>query len=90
MKAAVLVAPGKLEIREIPNKENFDSNLLHYKLASVRGTYGSTLYQNRLAMEMIASGFTEKLCDSRYPLERISEAFERAGEGQALKIVIEA
>jgi NADPH:quinone reductase-like Zn-dependent oxidoreductase len=26
-------------------------SLLHYKLASVRGTYGSTLYQNRLAME---------------------------------------
>ena len=67
----------------------FDSNLLHYKLASVRGTYGSTLYQNRLAMEMIASGFTERLCDSRYPLERISEAFQRAGEGRAMKTVIE-
>jgi L-iditol 2-dehydrogenase len=67
----------------------FDSNLLHYKLASVRGTYGSTLYQNRLAMEMIASGFTERLCDSRYPLEQISEAFQRAGEGRALKTVIE-
>jgi L-iditol 2-dehydrogenase len=67
----------------------FDSNLLHYKLASVRGTYGSTLYQNRLAMEMIASGFTEGLCDRGYPLERISEAFEKAGEGQTLKAVIE-
>jgi L-iditol 2-dehydrogenase len=67
----------------------FDSNLLHYKLASVRGTYGSTLYQNRLAMEMVASGFTEGLCDSRFPLERISEAFEKAGEGQTLKAVIE-
>jgi len=67
----------------------FDSNLLHYKLASVRGTYGSTLYQNRLAMEMIASGFTEGLCLSRYPLERISDAFREAGEGQALKAVIE-
>jgi L-iditol 2-dehydrogenase len=67
----------------------FDSNLLHYKLASVHGTYGSTLYQNRLAMRMIASGFTRGICDARYPLERISEAFKNASEGGALKAVIE-
>ena len=67
----------------------FDSNLLHYKLASVHGTYGSTLYQNRLAMRMIASGFTKGICDARYPLERISEAFKNAAEGGALKAVIE-
>jgi L-iditol 2-dehydrogenase len=67
----------------------FNSNLLHYKLASVRGTYGSTLFQNRLAMELIASGFTEGLCDSRYPLDRISEALEAAAGGRALKAVIE-
>jgi L-iditol 2-dehydrogenase len=67
----------------------FDSNLLHYKLASVHGTYGSTLYQNRLAMRMIASGFTKGLCDARYPLERISEAFADAAGGRTLKPVIE-
>jgi L-iditol 2-dehydrogenase len=67
----------------------FDSNLLHYKLASVHGTYGSTLYQNRLAMRMIASGFTKGLCDARYPLERITEAFEDAAEGRTLKPVVE-
>jgi L-iditol 2-dehydrogenase len=67
----------------------FDSNLLHYKLASVHGTYGSTLYQNRLAMRMIASGFTKGICDARYPLDHITEAFEDAAEGRALKPVIE-
>jgi L-iditol 2-dehydrogenase len=67
----------------------FDSNLLHYKLASVHGTYGSTLYQNRLAMRMIATGFTKGICDARYPLERISEAFENAAVGRTLKPVIE-
>ena len=67
----------------------FDSNLLHYKLASVHGTYGSILYQNRLAMRLIASGFTKGLCDARYPLERITEAFEDAAAGRALKPVIE-
>jgi L-iditol 2-dehydrogenase len=67
----------------------FDSNLLHYKLASVRGTFGSTLPQNRRAVELIALGFTKGLWDSRYPLERIAEAFERAAEGQTLKSIIE-
>jgi len=67
----------------------FNSNLLHYKLASVHGTYGSTLYQNRLAMRMIASGFSKGLCDAHYPLERISEAFADAAEGRTLKPVIE-
>jgi L-iditol 2-dehydrogenase len=67
----------------------FDSNLLHYKLASVHGTYGSTLYQNRLAMRMIASGFGKGLCDARYPLERITEAFADAAGGRALKPIIE-
>jgi len=68
---------------------SFDSNQLHYKLASVRGTYGSTLYQNRLAMRMIASGFTKGLCDARYPLGSITEAFENAAGGRTLKSVIE-
>jgi L-iditol 2-dehydrogenase len=74
--------PGQSGIR-------FDSNLLHYKLASVRGTYGSTLYHNRLAMSMIAAGFTRGICDARYPLEQISEAFEHAAQGRTLKPVIQ-
>jgi L-iditol 2-dehydrogenase len=74
--------PGRPRIR-------FDSNQLHYKLASLHGTYGSTLYQNRLAMKMIASGFTKGLCDVRYPLESITEAFENAAGGRTLKPVIE-
>ncbi|UCF99321.1 MAG: alcohol dehydrogenase catalytic domain-containing protein [Spirochaetaceae bacterium] len=68
---------------------SFNSNLLHYKLASVRGTYGSILPQNRRAMDLVASGFTDGLCDSRYPLERITEAFQSAAEGRALKCVVE-
>jgi len=67
----------------------FDSNLLHYKLASVHGTYGSTLYQNHQAMSMIGSGLTAGICDARYPLEQISQAFEHAEEGRTLKPVIE-
>jgi L-iditol 2-dehydrogenase len=66
-----------------------NSNLLHYNLASVHGTYGSTLYHNRLAMSLIASDFTTGICDARYPLGQIAEAFEHAAEGRTLKPVIE-
>lgn len=74
--------PGLSSIR-------FDSNALHYKLASLHGTYGSTLYQNREAMRLIASGFTRGISDSCYPLEQINEAFHNAITGNTLKTIIE-
>lgn len=74
--------PGRTSIR-------IDSNALHNKLASVHGTYGSTLYQNREAMKVIASGFPRGICDSRYPLEQINEAFQKAITGDTLKTIIE-
>ena len=74
--------PGRSSIR-------FDSNRLHYKLISVHGTYGSTIYQNRLAVRLIAGGFTRGICDSRYSLEGIDDAFRNALTGSSLKTVIE-
>jgi L-iditol 2-dehydrogenase len=74
--------PGQSSIR-------FDSNTLHYRLASVHGTYGSTLYQNREAMRLIASGFTRGIRDCRYPLEEINSAFQHAIQGKTLKTIIE-
>ncbi len=67
----------------------FDSNLLHYRLASVHGTYGSTLYHNRLAMRLAAAGITRGIVGARYPLERIGEAFRAAEAGEALKVAVE-
>ena len=66
--------PGQSSIR-------FDSNALHYRLASVHGTYGSTLYQNREAMRLIASGLTRGIRDARYPLEKIDTAFPAGPAG---------
>jgi len=67
----------------------FDSNTLHYRLASVHGTYGSTLYQNRRAMRLVASGFGRGIRDSSYPLEEINSAFRHAISGKTLKATIE-
>jgi L-iditol 2-dehydrogenase len=66
----------------------FDSNALHYKRASVHGTYGSTLEQNRRAMELIAGGLTRNLIGPRFPLREINRAFEAALEGEGLKVLI--
>lgn len=68
---------------------NFDSNLLHYKLASVHGTFGSTLYHNSLAIKLISSGFTKGIITDHFPLDQIEEAFKTALQGRGLKIVVE-
>jgi L-iditol 2-dehydrogenase len=66
-----------------------DSNAIHYKLASIHGTYGSTLFQNRAAMRLIASGLTRGLAEASYPLEKIQQGFREALDGKVLKSVIE-
>ncbi len=68
---------------------DFDSNLLHYKLLSVFGTYGSTLYHNLLAVKLISSGFTKGIITHHFPLDQIKEAFTFALQGRGLKIIIE-
>jgi len=68
---------------------SFNSNLLHYRLLSVYGTYGSTLYQNLLAIQLISSGFTEGILTHHFSLDSIEEAFNFALQGKGLKLVIE-
>jgi L-iditol 2-dehydrogenase len=73
--------PDRAEIR-------FDSNALHYKQASVHGTFGSTLEQNRQAMELIAEGLARNLIGARYPLKEIARGFRAALKGESLKVLI--
>ncbi len=68
---------------------NFNSNALHYKLASVHGTFGSTVFQQREALRLISCGFAKGLITHRFPLTKINEAFETALSGEALKVIIE-
>jgi L-iditol 2-dehydrogenase len=66
----------------------FDSNALHYKQASVHGTYGSTLEQNRQAMKLIAGGLVRNLIGACFPLREIARAFQAALEGESLKVLV--
>ena len=68
---------------------NFNSNALHYKLASVHGTFASTVFQQRQALKLIARGFAKGLITHRFPLTKIDKAFETALSGEALKVIIE-
>ena len=44
--------------RRLPGKDNYylESNLIHYKEASIFGAHASTVAQNRQAMEAVADG----------------------------------
>jgi len=68
---------------------NFNSNALHYKAASVVGTFGSTVYQQKQAIKLISTGFAKDLITHTFPLSKIQEAFKLAISGRALKIIIE-
>jgi L-iditol 2-dehydrogenase len=68
-----------------------DTNLVHYKELVVTGTTASTNESCRAALDLIADGRvgTAALIDMRLGLSSAHEAFELAGSGRALKVVIE-
>jgi len=68
----------------------FHSNRLHYRELVVTGTTGSTNYEFRRSMEIIASGgvVLSDLITARFRLSEVEEAFAVAASGKALKVVI--
>jgi len=67
-----------------------DMNQLHYKELAILGAYGATHRQYRIAM-----GYLDRrkedlapVVTHRFPLERISEAFDTIRSGTGLKMVI--
>ncbi len=68
----------------------FDSNLVHYREFAVLGANGSSPRQNRLAIDLVASGkFDVKaLITHTFPLEGILEAIDMVRRGEGLKIII--
>ena len=68
-----------------------DTNLVHYKELVVTGTTASTNASCQAALELITSGrvATGPLIDKRFDLSSAVEAFELAGSGRAMKVVIE-
>lgn len=68
----------------------FDSNLVHYREFFVLGANGSSPRQNRLAIDLIASGKfdVKKLITHTFPLEKTVEAIETVRRGEGLKVII--
>jgi L-iditol 2-dehydrogenase len=68
----------------------FKSNRVHYKEIMVTGTTGSSNYEFRHSMEIIASGRValSSLISARFPLLEAKEAFTVAASKSALKVVI--
>ena len=67
-----------------------DANLIHYHELSITGAYGSTAAQNRLAVELIASGEipVNQLITGRFRLDEIEEGIEYTAGRVGLKAVI--
>jgi L-iditol 2-dehydrogenase len=68
-----------------------DTNLLHYKELVVTGTTASTNSACQAALELIIDGRVDvaSLIDKRLGLGSAPEAFELAGSGRALKVVVQ-
>ncbi len=68
----------------------FNSNRVHYKQLLVTGTTGSSNYQYRKSMEIIASGRVDlsPLIGARFPLSEIEKAFALATSKKAMKVLI--
>jgi len=68
----------------------FNSNRVHYQQLLVTGTTGSSNYQYRKSMEIIASGRVDlsPLITACFPLWEVEEAFTLAASKKAMKVLI--
>jgi L-iditol 2-dehydrogenase len=67
-----------------------DMNQLHYKELAIVGAYGATPRQYRLTMDYLDRRREDlgRVVTHRFPLERITEAFEMIRSGAGLKMVV--
>jgi L-iditol 2-dehydrogenase len=68
----------------------FDANLLHYREIALTGAYGCTADQNRIALELMASGQVNVnwLITKRIPLEEIHTGIDYAARHCGMKVVV--
>lgn len=69
---------------------NFNSNRVHYKQLVVTGTTGSSNYQYRKSMEIVASRRVDlsSLISARFSLPEVAEAFSLAASKKAMKVLL--
>ncbi|RPH90874.1 MAG: hypothetical protein EHM72_18625, partial [Calditrichaeota bacterium] len=67
-----------------------DANRIHYHEIRVVGSFSYHPTHHALALELLAQGVipAEKVISAVYPLDQVQQAFEAAGAGSVLKIVI--
>ena len=67
-----------------------DANVIHYKEASVHGSFSATDRDCRLAMELVASGRVDasSFITDRLPLSRVRDGMDLIRKGQSLKIIM--
>ncbi|MGX5680433.1 zinc-dependent dehydrogenase [Schumannella luteola] len=68
-----------------------DANLVHYRELSIIGVNGSSPEHNKRALDLIASGAVPvaDLITHRLPLDRVLDAIDIVGRGEAIKVTIE-
>jgi len=71
-------------------KLELDSNLIHYKEASITGSHGSTPIQHRHAMKLISRKQIDvkPLITDLFSIKNIHLAYNRAASGKGMKVVI--
>lgn len=91
-----LLAPGgRLCIFSGPRpecyEETFDIRSMHYRELTMVGAYGCSSRQNRLAVELLASGRAKAdwIVTKRTSLNRIQDALSHSSERRGLKSIIE-
>lgn len=69
---------------------SLDSNLVHYKELFIHGSHGSVPRHHRAALGMIAHGQVKvsDLISHRFPLDRISEAFQAVESRAGMKVLV--
>jgi len=67
-----------------------DSNAVHYKNLVITGVTGGAPVDFRAAMSLVASGRIdlEPLLSHRFSLSQLQEAYDTAGSGEAMRVVI--
>ena len=73
------------------SRVELDTNLIHYRELVVTGTTANNTEDCRQALELVVSGAvdTGALVGSRKPLAEAAEAFEAAGSGDVMKVVVQ-
>ena len=79
---------GGLPLRQ--SNVSIDSNVIHYREISVQGSHGSTPYDNRMALNMLAREAVKvsDLITHTFPLDSIEEAFRFAESRVGMHIAI--